>query len=195
MPMPRKTDQELEALKTLVVMFGPREAARQCKLNEDTVCGLAWRRGWRKASAEPIAAQRMPVESPQSDSRLRTPAQLADTHSASPVPETAASATASPSTEPKASQKQSPSTAVKQALTALKHKSMVGLATYSARAATIAAEHPKPLEISRKVKDVSDVHKALWSNESSASSILQIGILIGENPLEGKEPLKGADSI
>jgi hypothetical protein len=188
MPMPRKTDQELEPLKTLVVMFGPREAARQCKLNEDTVCGLAWRRGWRKASQEPIAAVQNPVESPQSLSRLETAAQSADTHCTPSVPEMAASDTVSSPQEPKASQKQSPSAAVKQALTALKTKSMVGLATYSARAATIAAEHPKPLEISRKVKDVSDVHKALWSNESSAASILQIGILIGENPLEHDQP-------
>jgi hypothetical protein len=189
MPMPRKTDQELEALKTLVVMFGPREAARQCHLNEDTVCGLAWRRGWRKASQEPIAEPQNPVESPESIRKDNTAAQIADdAHRASPVPKMAASNTVSPSKEPKALEKQTPSQAVKQVLSSLKTKSTLGLAVYSARAATIAAEHPKPLEISRKVKDVSDVHKALWSNESSAASILQIGILIGENPLERIQP-------
>jgi hypothetical protein len=75
-------------------------------------------------------------------------------------------------------------------LAALRTQSTFGLASYSARAATAAAKHPKPLEIARKVADLSTVHKTVFPEQQQQSSVLQIGVLIGEiQPQEVTEPL------
>ena len=44
-----------EAIKTLVVAYGPREAARRSGLNEDTVCAWAARKGWKQIRKIPQA--------------------------------------------------------------------------------------------------------------------------------------------
>jgi hypothetical protein len=39
--------------KALVVLFGPREAARQLQMNENTMCAWARNNGWKKATQSP----------------------------------------------------------------------------------------------------------------------------------------------
>jgi hypothetical protein len=56
---------------------------------------------------------------------------------------------------------QSPAAIVADELAQTKARSTLALSRYTASAAEKAAAHKDPLEISRKVKDVSDVHKAL----------------------------------
>jgi hypothetical protein len=163
------TSANLEALRTLVVMFGPREAARQCGMKEDTVCGIAWRKKWKKASAPEQTQSPAPI--PNTQSAISNPQQV--------IPDAVPL-----SKKGQAIINQPPSTAVSSALSSLRGRSMLGLARYSARAAELAAEHKDPLEISRKAKDVSDVHKALWPVENQNQNILQIGILIGNESAE-----------
>ena len=59
-----------------------------------------------------------------------------------------------------------------------KDRSKLGLSQYVVEAAEEAAAHPDKLKISKKAKDVADVHKTLWPAENQNENILQIGVLI-----------------
>jgi hypothetical protein len=172
----RATDQSLEALKTLVVMFGPREAARQSNLNENTVVGLAWRRHWKKATnIDDVRCKMDDVKIQHHTSNILHSSQTPSVPNASQAPTLS---TLQKKEVPKSNHNQSPSKAVSNALSTLRGRSLIGLATYSAKAAEAAAVHKRPLDISRKAKDISDVHKAIYPPETNQSNILQIGILI-----------------
>jgi len=138
-----------QTLHALVVTFGPREAARRANLSEGKVLRLAWKNGWQQSPAN-----RPPGKPGRKPKGEILPAQT------------------------KSIANQSPGNALGSALAQLKSKSTLGLATFAARAADKAAKHKRPLDITRKAKDISDVHKALWPAENSNQSILQIGFLI-----------------
>ena len=152
-PVRKKRDRNFnyEALKALVVMFGPREAARQAGLKEDTVLKMASRKGWKKAG----------LPNKHDPTKLKR-------HLVKFEPNPPGSSICH----------QSPANALSQALTRFKQQSSVELARYSARAAKALNKHPKPLEVTRKAVDISDVHKTLWPAENQNQNILQIGFLI-----------------
>jgi hypothetical protein len=146
-------DYNLDALHALVVAFGPREAARQANLPAGRVLRLAWKHHWQQSLAN------FPPNKPG-----RKPKPIAPTHS-------------NPSTSVSIAN-QSPANALGNALTQLKHKSTMGLATYSAKAATALNKVRNPLDVTRKAVDISDVHKSIWPAEGSGANILQIGFLV-----------------
>jgi len=162
----RKRDSRIneESLKTLVIAFGPRAAAREANLNVNTVLSLARRRGWKRNNAsQPASSQ---------------------------IPSMPAATSAICETKPDSTQvsicTRSPADSLGLALAGLRSRSTHHLATYVEKASRVAAESDSPLQISRKVKDVSDVHKALWPNEHQRNDILQIGVLVGVVPNPGR---------
>ena len=75
----------------------------------------------------------------------------------------------------------SPSEAIATRLARFKQRSVDALAEYSALAAEEALKSKSKLAISRKVKDVADVHKIVHPSEQNDAGILQIGILIHQS--------------
>ena len=67
-----------------------------------------------------------------------------------------------------------------------RHTSTLGLARFSARAAQAASEHPKPLEIARKVRDAAAVHATLWP-EVQRQEILSLELLSGRIEIKDAE--------
>ena len=63
-----------------------------------------------------------------------------------------------------------------------KERTKLGLSKYAAEAAEEAAEHQDKLKISRAAKDVADIHRTIWPEESPNNSILNLAVLI--NPPE-----------
>ena len=61
-----------------------------------------------------------------------------------------------------------------------KTRSMLALSRYTTQTSEKAAAHKDPFSISRKAKDLADVHKMLWPQENRREEILQIGLLICE---------------
>jgi len=59
-----------------------------------------------------------------------------------------------------------------------KERTKLGLSKYAAEAAEQAAEHRDKLKISRAAKHVADIHRTIWPEESSNSSILNLAVLI-----------------
>lgn len=160
--MQRKRDRTInrESLKTLVVAFGPNEAARQANMNVNTVKSLSRRHGWKRATHE---ASRDDISNPQTPDATSA---ICQTKPNSTTPSICTS---------------TPSQAISSALAHLRNRSLMGLATYAARAAEHAADEKKcadPLSISRKVKDVADVHRSIYPADTTRQDILQIGILI-----------------
>ena len=75
-----------------------------------------------------------------------------------------------------------PVQSVPQSLAAIlaerRERTKLGLSKYTAEAAEDAANHPDKLGIAGKVKDVADVHKTIWPNETEQKNILNIGFII-----------------
>ena len=59
-----------------------------------------------------------------------------------------------------------------------KERTKLGLSKYAAEAAEQAAEHRDKLKISRATKDVADIHRTIWPEESANNSILNLAVLI-----------------
>jgi hypothetical protein len=73
--MPERLDNvDRKAVKALIALFGPREAARQAGLNENTVLFWAAKFGWKKASlkAMPKDAGDLITEAVQRSKRMST---------------------------------------------------------------------------------------------------------------------------
>jgi hypothetical protein len=151
---PTKNKHDLAALQALVVSFGPRQAARLSGIPAGTVLSLSHRYHWKCAQDVPGKPGRKPRFSPSPFNVSSRP------------------------TDPKSFCNQSPGNALGNALTQLKHKSTMGLATYSAKAATALNKVRNPLDVTRKAVDISDVHKSIWPAEGSGANILQIGFLV-----------------
>ena len=134
--MPAPLNVNREAVKTLAIAVGVREAARQMNLPEDTVKTWSGRGNWFKKVQKPPTMAREPTET------------------------------------------MSPSNALTHHLNEMKARSLRALSEYSAKASEQALSAKDPLKISRKVKDVADIHKTIWPAENEQSNILQIGILI-----------------
>jgi hypothetical protein len=77
---------------------------------------------------------------------------------------------------------------LKEAFEKSKEASTLNLAKYTEKASAKAAEHGKPLEIARKVRDVASVYSTLWPVEEQ-SGLIEGGILIGtqEVRIDAKE--------
>jgi hypothetical protein len=148
----RDRDLNLQALEGLVVIFGPRQAARQARLNEDTVCSIAWRRGWKKTG--PSLAK--PVPTAGHDSAL------------------------TPSQETQAICKQATPQAIASALQSMRSRSTLALASYLADTAEALAEAEDKLGMTRRAKDLGDLHGRLYPPDQNAQPILQVAILTGQ---------------
>lgn len=163
---PRKRDKalNLDALETLVITFGPREAARQAGMNANTVLSLAKRKGWHQVQSIPHKPGRKP----------QTLITTSQSQNGSPRVQEHFP----PKTTPLPLCNQSAPKALASVLTRLKERSTHNLALYSAKASEAALKSSTPLEISRKVKDVADIHKTIWPQENEQKNILQIGFII-----------------
>ena len=62
-----------------------------------------------------------------------------------------------------------------------KERTRLGLSKYTAEAAEQAAAHRDKLRIAGQVKDVAGVHRTLWPEENSPSSIVNLAVLIGND--------------
>ena len=83
----------------------------------------------------------------------------------------------------------SPAHALANVFSERKHRTKLGLSTYTAEAAGQAAVHRDKLGIAGKVKDVADVHKTLWPNQPETNQILNLGVLIGTiRPVKPDDP-------
>lgn len=160
----RDKDLNLEALETLVVTFGPREAARQAGMSANTVLSLAKRKSWKKASSQVAANTEGTLEAssqvPSGGKQMRLQGRKEKEIPSLPICN------------------QSAGKALSTVLSRLKANSTMNLALYSEKASAAALKEKKPLEISRKVKDVADIHKTLWPTEAESKNILQIGFII-----------------
>jgi len=76
----------------------------------------------------------------------------------------------------------SPADALANVFRERKQRTKLGLSKYAAEAAEEAAEHQDKLKISRATKDVADIHRSIWPEESANNSILNLAVLI--NPPE-----------
>jgi len=79
----------------------------------------------------------------------------------------------------------SPADALANVFRERRQRCKLGLSQYAAEAAEEAAEHQDKLKISRATKDVADIHRTIWPEESANNSILNLAVLI--NPPE-REP-------
>lgn len=155
--MERYRDKSIdrESLKTLVIAFGPREAARQSGINVNTVLSLARRKKWKRTT----------TEEGNSQSVISNPLEV--------IPDTD-----STPTQTQSICTLSPSNALAESLRRLKERSTIGISEYVAKAADELSRSPNPLMITGKAKDIADVHRTMWPHENSRNDILQIGILI-----------------
>lgn len=160
----RDKDLNLEALETLVVTFGPREAARQAGMSANTVLSLAKRKGWKKASSQVASNGEGTVQAssqvPNGSNQMRLQGRKESKVPSLPICN------------------QSAGKALSSVLSRLKGKSTLNLAMYSAKASESGLREKKPLDVSRKMKDVADIHKTLWPTEAESKNILQIGFII-----------------
>jgi hypothetical protein len=153
----RSPDLNLDALHALVVAFGPREAARQSRIPAGTVLKIAARYNWQQNPKSVPPGK--PGRKPKGFAIVKQSQLLSKSPSESIC-------------------HQSPGNALNDALTSFKGKSMIGLAQYSAKAATALNKVRDPLKVTRKAVDIADVHKTIWPAETNTSNILQIGLLI-----------------
>lgn len=149
-----------ETLKTLVIAFGPREAARQSGVNVNTVLSLARRHKWK-----------------------RNPSTESDASSLNTVNANGAILQPNGNGVQNPICTLSPPNALATILARLKHDSVEGISTYCAKAARALASSENPLAITGKAKDIADVHRTMWPQENSRNDILQIGILINASPV------------
>jgi len=163
----------MNALEALVTAFGPREAARQTGMNPSTVKVIAWRHGWHHANPSRSKPGRKWKPQNAEQSTLVTPSQTPN-----------GSLDVQSNTKPKTDSTLKPicsmsaGKALEHALSRLKSESQFNLATYSAKASAEALKADKPLEISRKVKDVADIHKTLFPAENDQKQILNMQFII-----------------
>lgn len=67
---------------------------------------------------------------------------------------------------------------LREALEKHRDASTLHLAQYTEKASKAAAEHKKPLEVARKVRDVAGVYSTLWPQEEQ-SGLIEGAILLG----------------
>jgi Putative ATPase subunit of terminase (gpP-like) len=148
---------QLETIKTLVALHGQRKAARIAGLNANTVRSWAKRYGW--ASFTPKN---------QSRERLSQVEKLAATD-----------------LQPIAIQ--SPVNAVVNEIASNRTRSKLALSRYVAKTSEQAAEIPNGLAITRKAKDLADIHSTLFPEGNEQRHILNLAIVTGAfQPLEHK---------
>ena len=131
-----------------------------------TVKGIAWRYGWKRADAQP---------------------------GASPVPLAlpGLSVSESPKTKGQPILNQGPADTIGNALKGFRTRSKLALATYTAKASeTLARVKPGArLANTKKAVDLANVHSVLWPEaKDKDTSFLAIGVLIGTDKPTRHEP-------
>lgn len=159
----RETAAKHEMIKSLVVLYGPREAARQLGLSAGTVTELAHRKGWRQATA---AAGPSSAISPADNTHN------GDSCNASHNPVTV-------------------SDAIAAAQRSHKQRSTAALGQFVAEAAEEALSGQSRLAKAKRVRDVAAIHTSLWPIENRPA-LLSVGILIGSTPVpDSARPIPG----
>lgn len=172
----RETQAKHEMIRSLVLLYGPREAARQLGLSAGTVTELAARKGWRMSATIPSSATTSPTTSAGSTSSANGPSpQVDQPPNASHYPV-------------------SPSDAIATALRSHKQRSTAALGQFVAEAAEEALTAKQRLPMAKRVRDVAAIHTSLWPTETRPQ-LLSVGILIGQIPVPDSQPAPGAGSI
>jgi hypothetical protein len=147
---------QLEAIKTLVALHGQRKAARMSGINENTV------RSWAKRYHWP------------SQNKIK----LGQTNS---IPTPTNSTQTVQVLQRNQSAIQAPTDAIVNELERHKTESKRNLAAYLNGASVEALEVPRKLAITRKAKDLADMHSSLWPEQKNAgNSILNIAVITGQ---------------
>lgn len=176
----RETQAKHEMIRSLVLLYGPREAARQLGLSAGTVTELAARKGWRMSATIPSSAPSSATTSPSTSA--------GSTSSASgPSPQVDQPSNAS-------HYPVSPSDAIATALRSHKQRSTAALGQFVAEAAEEALTAKQRLPMAKRVRDVAAIHTSLWPTETRPQ-LLSVGILIGQIPVPDSQPAPGAGSI
>jgi hypothetical protein len=162
----RETQAKHEMIRSLVLLYGPREAARQLGISSGTVTELAARKGWRQATAAPSCAT-------GSATSARSTASAADPSGQSPQNPNPSNPIQSPV---------SPSDAIAVALSSHKQRSTAALGQFVAEASEEALQGKDRLGKAKRVRDVAAIHTSLWPAESRPA-LLAVGILIGSVPV------------
>lgn len=144
----------MQAMKALVAIYGPREAARISGIPAGTVLSYASQHKWKRAA-------------------INRPGNQVDPN------------------------KRDVADVLVAALEKHKEESTLHLAEFTARASREAANHSKPLDIARKVRDVAGVYSTLWPAEEGGE-LIEGAILLGtarvtDNPGEILELTKVSD--
>lgn len=138
--MPQKLNVDHGAIKALVAVYGPREAARRAGLKECTVTQWCRRYKWTKAYVRPAMVT------------------AADGKDAGDL--------------------------LRETLEKSKEQSTLHLARFTERASKAAANHPHPLEVARKTRDVAGVYSTLWPAEEHTELLEGGEILMGSVKVE-----------
>jgi hypothetical protein len=144
----------LETVKTLVALHGQRKAARIAGLNENTVRTWAKRYKWKCAFHVKLGR---PKTHQQPDTIAKTLAS-ARNHLATT----------------------SPANLLVNQVEDWKNTSRSNLARFVAEASGEAVEHKHKLAITRKAKDLADIHGSLFPAEDNRSTILNVAFLTRE---------------
>lgn len=171
----RETQAKHEMIRSLVLLYGPREAARQLGLSAGTVTELAARKGWRMAtsSTEP------PIHT---SSATTSPTTSAGSTSSANGPSTQVDQPSNASRNPV-----SVSDALATALRSHKQRSTAALGQFVAEAAEEALTAKQRLPMAKRVRDVAAIHTSLWPVEAKPQ-LLSVGILIGQIPVPDSQP-------
>jgi hypothetical protein len=76
----------------------------------------------------------------------------------------------------------SPAHALANVFSERKHCTKLSLSKYVAEAREELAEHEEKPSMTRRARDIADVHSTLWPVEQKQETILNLGVLIGTNP-------------
>jgi len=147
----------LETVKTLVALHGQTITARKTGLNLNTVKSWTKRYGWKVA---------LPVKLGRpANARKQTLETLGKLDATQP-------------------QLISSTDALLAAVAEFKERSTLALSQYVAEAGEEAKAFPsgRKLLITRKAKDLSDIHKNLWPAEQQSAHILNLAVLVGSKP-------------
>src|SRR5215831_7824046 len=168
--MTREKIALLETAKTLIIAYGPTEAAKQLNVNRNTVLGWALRYKWKKARGTGDPTEQ------------NTIAGLPEAKNALPEGNPEEKIAASDREKKQSAVNfSSPANALRSAISAHRDRSTLALGKFTAEAAEEAASLPKGSKLAHapKVRDLAGVHSVLWPAEKS-EGILEVGLLIGQ---------------
>lgn len=160
----------LETIKALVAIHGARPTAKLTGLSHNTIRSWIHRHNW--PLPEYLAKRGL-------------------------VPRQAANTAKRGDKKQKSLQpicKLDPASAIQTSLTELKNKSQLNLAIYNSNTAEDLAKIDRKnlrLAVTRKAKDIADIHKTLFPPEAQQNQILNLAVLIGKDePVKDERPVR-----